>query len=97
MNAKELKCFTHVASVIGEEAATIELQKMLDHGTPFTNEATLDGCFSWADTDDIEGQGFDFWCDIFNTWIDNPDLSAEDIINLYSLDCDQSDYYVEAD
>lgn len=62
---RSLGCFREVADVIGEEAAEIELQRVIDYPKDLIGEdsnESLTGCFYWDDTP----QGSRFWIDISN-------------------------------
>jgi len=62
---RSLRCFREVADVIGEEAAEIELQRVIDYPeNDIGNDVgeRLINCFCWHSTP----QGTDFWSSISN-------------------------------
>lgn len=62
MKPQDLACFKNVASVIGKDAAEVELQKVIDLGREdlVSEELDLMGAFYWRGTP----QGHEFWYDI---------------------------------
>ena len=60
IDVKKAKCFEEVAEVIGEEAAEIELQKVVEAGIEFYAGDYLRSAFGWI----TAPQGGDFWADV---------------------------------
>lgn len=60
MKPKDLVCFVEVAKVIGEENATIELQKVIDSSIDIDKSYELPSAFVW----EYSPQGTDFWSTI---------------------------------
>lgn len=62
LTPKSLKCFEQVAKVIGDDAAEVELQKVIDDGEVCGSEVILRGAFIF----DRTTQKYDFWDSIDN-------------------------------
>lgn len=93
MKPQDLGCWKQVADVIGEERASIELQKVIDSGCTSLSASgnNIFEAFIWTETP----QGLDFWWQIDEGNGNIPDIDSIDSRDSYNTEYEDFRFVVQ--